>query len=75
MGRGFLSEKADTRELLFGTKDFPGSISRLAKKTGIPECSLRRYRKNPETMTLEKLRIVSKAVKLTPEQAAKLIFP
>lgn len=49
--------------------DFPW----LSKRTGIPERTLRRYKHQPELITVDRLLVIVKEMGITPEDTAYAI--
>lgn len=70
-------KKAD-RERISGVL-FPASrgqrtdIPWISRRTGIPECTLRRYRKMPEQMTLERFVLIVRELGLDAEQVGQIV--
>ena len=48
-------------------------IPRLSKETGIPEATLRRYKREPEMIPLGRLLVIAKAMDSTPEEMGYVI--
>ena len=61
-------------QTLFGeSRGTKCDIPRLSRETGIAEATLRRYRRQPETISLERLSIIAKAMDRTPEEVGYVI--
>jgi len=68
-----LDEKV--RKILF--RERPGlkySLTSIAKLTGIPVTTLRRYEEIPETIPLGRLITMAEAMEITPEECGELIL-
>ena len=64
-----------TRKILF--RERPGlrySLTSIAKLTGIPVTTLRRYEEIPETIPLGRLITMAEAMEITPEECGELIL-
>jgi hypothetical protein len=48
-------------------------IPRLSKETGIPEPTLRRYKREPEIIPLGRLTVIAKVMGSTPEEIGYVI--
>ena len=56
------------RTILKETLGTKCNIPNLSKETGIPEATLRRYKREPETIPLGRLSVIAKAMDSTPEE-------
>ena len=67
-------EKQRVQEVLF--RERPGTkcnIPDLSKRTGIPEATLRRYRREPDLIPLGRFFAMCKGMGLTPEEIGHMI--
>lgn len=67
-------EKQKVQEVLF--RECPGTkcdIPDLSKRTGIPEVTLRRYRREPDLIPLGRFFAMCKGMGLTPEEIGHMI--
>lgn len=67
-------EKQRVQEVLF--RESPGTkcdIPDLSKRTGIPEATLRRYRREPDLIPLGRFFAMCKGMGLTPEEIGHMI--
>lgn len=61
-------------KILFGEmRGAKCDIPRLSRETGIAEATLRRYKREPETISLGRLSIIAKAMDRTPEEIGYVI--
>ncbi|MCR4671959.1 MAG: helix-turn-helix transcriptional regulator [Lachnospiraceae bacterium] len=60
------------REVLFGTAVRPVRLAELTRRTGIPERTLSRWRRDPTQMPFEGAVMIARALKLPDEEWAKL---
>lgn len=62
------------QSVLFGmSRETRCNFVNLSEDTGIPESTLRRYAKEPEKLTIERLLVIVKAMGLSPQEAGYLI--
>ena len=61
-------------EILFGEmRGAKCDIPRLSRETGISETTLRRYKREPETISLGRLSVIAQAMDRTPEEIGYVI--
>lgn len=61
-------------KILFGEmRGAKCDIPRLSRETGIAEATLRRYKREPETISLGRLSAIAKAMDRTPEEMGYVI--
>ena len=61
-------------KILFGEmRGAKCDIPRLSRETGIAEATLRRYKREPETISLGRLSAIAKAMDRTPEEIGYVI--
>ena len=67
-------ERERTQRILFGvSRGTRCNFRNLEEDTGISECTLRRYAREPEKMSLGRFFLIVKAMGLTPEQVGYMV--
>ena len=73
MAKGYCRDPDEKRRrILFGSGKYPAKLSEMARETHIPVSTLKRYKKYPSMIPLEKLQKIIRWNNLDAEQIGEL---